>query len=355
MPISTAFERIPDVATNYTWDEDNILYETDDNDVVTAQYTYNPEHYGDLICERRDGNTYTHHYDAQGSTIAITDETAAVTDSFAYNAWGEHLARAGGTNTPFRWIGRGGYFWGDDLLYFYARQRNYDPSHATWDSLDQLAFLYLDTGNGYKYALLNPAMFIDPSGLQACCECNLAAAFAVEDAQTVFECTQRFAMGRSRRHKCTAKVNCNPRGCGGPTSCGKTFNKQFLGSRTDAAGGYDEFSISVCVNCNCRPATHIVTHELQHAAQICCQPPIGDCPTCYSREWDAAQSHCTSYAATHPGFNVQRCILCSVALSCHPCAWPPAGPPRRRPRCGCADIGLEETPVTAECDPAALR
>ena len=45
----------------FVWHGDNILYETDENDVKTVEYTYFPEPYGELISEYRDGVTYTHH------------------------------------------------------------------------------------------------------------------------------------------------------------------------------------------------------------------------------------------------------------------------------------------------------
>ncbi len=64
--------------TKYVWLGDNILYETDGNDVVTVEYTYSPEPFGELISEYRNGTTYTHHYDAQGSTVALTNDAGTV-------------------------------------------------------------------------------------------------------------------------------------------------------------------------------------------------------------------------------------------------------------------------------------
>jgi YD repeat-containing protein len=42
------------------------------------------------------------HYDAQGSTLAVTDDDQNVTDTFAYTAFGEVTERTGTTEVPFQ-------------------------------------------------------------------------------------------------------------------------------------------------------------------------------------------------------------------------------------------------------------
>lgn len=125
--------------TKFIWDEDNVLYETDGADAVTAQYTYSPEQYGNLISEYRGSTTYTHYYDALGSTVAMTDDTGHVTDTFVYNAWGEEVARTGTTATPWRWIGRRGYCYSSTGIV--AIRRIYQPSIARWRSCDPVGFV----------------------------------------------------------------------------------------------------------------------------------------------------------------------------------------------------------------------
>ena len=68
----------------YAWHGDNILFETDENGVETVEYTYDPKPFGELISERRGSVTYTHYYDALGSTvpycdIVVTDKAMAAT------------------------------------------------------------------------------------------------------------------------------------------------------------------------------------------------------------------------------------------------------------------------------------
>lgn len=149
--------------TNYLWDGDNLLRETDDTGAPTAEYTYSPERYGELISEHRDGTTYTHHYDAEGSTVALTNDTGSVTDTFAYTAWGEELSRTGTTPTAFRWVGRVGYYWDVETSEYQIRRRSYGPSVARWKSPDPLGFL--GGSNFYVYVDSNPINQIDPSGL----------------------------------------------------------------------------------------------------------------------------------------------------------------------------------------------
>ncbi len=43
--------------TNYIWDEDNLLAETDGNNVVQTVYTNEPQQYGNLVSSRISGMT----------------------------------------------------------------------------------------------------------------------------------------------------------------------------------------------------------------------------------------------------------------------------------------------------------
>jgi RHS repeat-associated protein len=148
--------------TQYVWDQDNIAYETDGNDAITAEYTYSPEQYGELISEYRNGETYTHYYDAQGSTLAMTDETGHVTDRFTYNAWGQEVARTGTTDTPWRWIAEFGYYFDSQLDSFTIRRRSYVAQISRWTSIDPAEFI--DSLNRFLYAISDPLNQTDPSG-----------------------------------------------------------------------------------------------------------------------------------------------------------------------------------------------
>ena len=160
--------------TNYVWDEDNILYETDGANAVTAEYTNTPQYYGNLISEYRNGTTYTHYYDAQGSTLALTDNAGTVTDTFAYTAWGEQLTPDPSTPTPFRWIGSYGYQWDSEIGRYCVRRRHLNPISGRWLSKDPLGFI--DGPNQYLYVQSNPMHGSDPSGLETYLDTQVNAA-----------------------------------------------------------------------------------------------------------------------------------------------------------------------------------
>ena len=97
---------------NFFWDplSDNILQERDETGAVTAEYTAEPGLYGNIISQNRGGVESQFHYDAQGSTLAVTDDNQNVTDTFAYTAFGEVTERTGTTEVPFQYIGQKGYY-----------------------------------------------------------------------------------------------------------------------------------------------------------------------------------------------------------------------------------------------------
>ena len=145
---------------NFAWFGDNILFETDENGDKIVDYTWAGD---ELISERRNGKTYTHYYDGQGNTIALTDEDGNVTDTFDYDAWGNVIERTGDTPTPFQWHGQVGYYWDDALGRYHVRARPYEPASGRWTTQDPL--LFVDGMNLYQYVDNNPINFVDPSGM----------------------------------------------------------------------------------------------------------------------------------------------------------------------------------------------
>jgi YD repeat-containing protein len=76
--------------TNFYWDplSDNILQERDESATVRVSYTTEPGLYGNVISQHRGGVESQVHYDALGSTLAVTDDQNT-TDTLAYTAYGE--------------------------------------------------------------------------------------------------------------------------------------------------------------------------------------------------------------------------------------------------------------------------
>jgi hypothetical protein len=77
--------------TCFFWDEleDNIVEEFDDAGSTIADYTTEPDHFGNVISQHRSGQSSFFHFDALGSTLAVTDEDQNVADTRAYSAFGE--------------------------------------------------------------------------------------------------------------------------------------------------------------------------------------------------------------------------------------------------------------------------
>jgi len=152
--------------TRYTWDvtTDSVMQESDGSGAVQAKYTRRPEMYGPLISQHRSGVTSYYHFDALGSTRALTDDSQTVTDSFTYDAWGNEVASSGSTVNTQRWVGRYGYQVSNEL--YYVRSRWYQSFLGMWTSVDSLYFtmLLLDC---YIYAgsHASPVLSIDPSGM----------------------------------------------------------------------------------------------------------------------------------------------------------------------------------------------
>ena len=142
-----------------------IVAETDINGVVRAYYVY-----GSGLSQRisSSGVVQVYLYDPQGSTVAITDSSGAITDAYSYLPFGEEGDYEGTTVQPFQYLGRYGIFKENSGLYF-ARARYWFPELGRFASEDPLLG---DDGdaqsqNRYTYALNNPSRFVDLTGYKA--------------------------------------------------------------------------------------------------------------------------------------------------------------------------------------------
>ena len=152
-------------AVNYLWNpiNDNIVEEFDDMGNTITEYTTEPDQFGDVISQYRDGQESFYHTDSQGSTLALTNAAGDVTDTYAYSAFGEVTAHTGSTVNPFQYIGQKGYYRDQETGEHEVRRRVYQSLSARWYSKDPH-----DTDellNKYTYGNLDPLNVIDPSGL----------------------------------------------------------------------------------------------------------------------------------------------------------------------------------------------
>ena len=155
-----------DEDTTYTYDTNSklskLLTKTTDN--VVTKYVYGRG----LIGEEVSNAFKTYHFDCRGSTIAITDASGNITDTFAYDTYGKLTSRTGTSAVIFGYNGRDGVVTDDNGL-IYMRARYYSPDMRRFINADIVAGEISNaiTLNRFAYANGNPVSFVDPFGLSA--------------------------------------------------------------------------------------------------------------------------------------------------------------------------------------------
>ncbi len=148
------------VTTKYIYDaRGNLLAEADANNVIQRYYIYGN---GLMAMVTAGGQVYCYHFNATGSTIAITDSTQNIVNKYAYTPFGEIGSEVEAFAQPFKYVGQYGVMSESNGLY-YMRARYYDPTLGRFLSEDPLGFGGGDV-NLYVYVNNNPVMLIDPSG-----------------------------------------------------------------------------------------------------------------------------------------------------------------------------------------------
>ena len=122
-----------------------------------------------LIGEEVSGNFKTYHFDYRGSTVAITNASGTVTDTFEYDTYGKLKSRTGTTKTPFLYNGRDGVITEDDTELYYMRARYYSPALRRFVNADKVHGDITNALSLNRYAFVNgnPASNVDPLGLSA--------------------------------------------------------------------------------------------------------------------------------------------------------------------------------------------
>jgi RHS repeat-associated protein len=148
--------------THYVWDpfEDNVIEECDENGDTLVEYETEPDRYGNLISQEREGVASYFHFDGQGSTLALTNEVAEVTDKYAYSAFGETTEQSGNSENSRRYIGEEGYQHDTETDGYIVRERGYEPVIARWLSRDPAGFV--EALNLYLYVGNEPTLRSDP-------------------------------------------------------------------------------------------------------------------------------------------------------------------------------------------------
>jgi RHS repeat-associated protein len=165
------------ITTNYLVDSNNHtgyaqVVEEHQSGAVVKQFTYGH----DLISQRcASANTTAncglsfYGYDGHGSVRFLTDSSAAITDTYSYDAFGNLISRTGTTSNDYLYSGEQ---LDPNLGFYYLRARYMDPSSGRFWSMDSFEGLSHSpiTLHKYVYANLDPANAIDPSGQIAVAE-----------------------------------------------------------------------------------------------------------------------------------------------------------------------------------------
>lgn len=111
---------------NYLWDpiEDNVIAEFDDDGGLIVEYTTEPDHHGDVISQRRDGETNCFYSDGLGSTTEVTNAAGDTIATRAYSAFGGTTETTGSVTFPFQYLGQKGYYFDSDTGNFYIGGEN---------------------------------------------------------------------------------------------------------------------------------------------------------------------------------------------------------------------------------------
>jgi RHS repeat-associated protein len=147
--------------TNYVYDGANTIEEVDVSGNELARYAQGVG-IDEPLAELRLGAAGYYEQDGLGSVTSLSGATGALSNSYAYDAFGTLTASTGSLANPFQYTGRD--FDSETGLRYY-RARYYDSTTGRFLSEDPADF---DGGiNFYGYAANNPIAFIDPSGLDA--------------------------------------------------------------------------------------------------------------------------------------------------------------------------------------------
>jgi RHS repeat-associated protein len=149
------------VLTRYIYDPyGNLLAEADESDQITRRYLYG----NGLLAMATSDARYCYHFNATGSTIALTDMSQVVVNSYTYEPFGQILAQEETVAQPFKFVGQYGVMAEPNDLY-YMRARYYDPAVGRFISEDPLGFGGGDV-NLLSYVQNDPVANIDPLGLK---------------------------------------------------------------------------------------------------------------------------------------------------------------------------------------------
>ena len=128
-----------------------------------------------LISQRQASGVSYYGFDGHGSVRLLTDATSVVTDTYAYDVFGNLTARTGTTPNEFLYIGQQ---YDANIVSYYLRARYYESTSGRFASADPIkGSRYAPiTLHKYVYASNDPFNKLDPSGLFSLSELSVSTA-----------------------------------------------------------------------------------------------------------------------------------------------------------------------------------
>ena len=104
--------------TDYFYQGDFLLYETDSDNNITREYIWSESGYP--IAFKYQDNMYYYHTNYRGDILAITDQSGTIVAEYSYDAWGNILSQSGDLAdiNPLRYAG---YYYDDETKFASTR------------------------------------------------------------------------------------------------------------------------------------------------------------------------------------------------------------------------------------------
>ncbi len=138
----------------------------ENNNEESAEITY--YYYGQGLLAQENSKGYlTYHFNNVGSTMAVTDQSGAVTAKYNYSPYGELIEGEYDENIQFLYNGQYGVTTDGNGLY-YMRARYYNVDIKRFINQDVLVGTLerISSLNRYSYVEGNPVSYLDPFGLE---------------------------------------------------------------------------------------------------------------------------------------------------------------------------------------------
>jgi len=146
-----------DGTRKFVYDGGNLLAELDNTNAIVATYDHGPL---GLARQKRDTTIRYYHFDGLGSTVALTDVSEVVQDTYSFDAFGNLLSSTGSSTNPYRYVGQLGYHYDSVSGLMLLGARYYDAGVGRFITVDPAR----EGGNWYGYVENNSVNAVDPTG-----------------------------------------------------------------------------------------------------------------------------------------------------------------------------------------------